>query len=106
MNEQSTRTERPRRKTAKGAAQAAKSTLGELIGRPIEGVIGVQRSEDGWHVTVEVRENERTAKTTELLGEYDVELDHEGGLLSYRRNTRYLRGRRSVVEVFRPPGPR
>jgi hypothetical protein len=66
--------------------------LPELLGRPIESVIGIDRDEDSrWTVTVQVVELERIPHTTDVLGAYAVTLDDDGELLAYRRTRRYHR---------------
>jgi hypothetical protein len=66
--------------------------LPELMGRPIESVLGVERDEDeGWRVTVQVVELSRVPSTTDVLGAYAVTLGEEGDLLGYRRTRRYQR---------------
>ena len=66
--------------------------LPELIGRPIESVLGLERDDGGgWQVTVSVVELTRIPHTTDVLGAYDVTLDNRGELLGYRRTRRYHR---------------
>lgn len=66
--------------------------LPALLGRPIESVLGLERSEDsGWMVTVAVVELSRIPHTTDVLGAYAVSLDDDGELLGYRRTRRYHR---------------
>jgi len=64
----------------------------ELTGKDPEGVSGVQRSQDGWLVTVEVVEDRRIPSSTDILSTYETEIDGDGELLSYRRVRRYSRG--------------
>jgi hypothetical protein len=65
----------------------------ELTGKEPEGVTGVEPSEDGWVVTVEVLEDRRIPSKTDLLSTYETEIDPDGELVSYRRLRRYERGR-------------
>lgn len=65
----------------------------ELTGKEPEGVSGVEPSEDGWVVTVEVLEDRRIPSKTDLLATYETEVDPDGELMSYRRVRRYERGR-------------
>jgi hypothetical protein len=76
-----------------GAAIArVRRELPELLGHPIEAVLGVERDEDqGWKVTVEVVELARIPNSTDVLGAYAVTLDREGELTGYRRSRRYHR---------------
>lgn len=69
------------------------SELGELVGREPEGVISLERTEDGWRVGVEVLELHRVPDTADVLAEYEVTADDRGHLTGYRRVARYARGR-------------
>jgi hypothetical protein len=79
--------------TAAQAAQAALRQIAELTGKEPEGVTGVEPTEDGWVVGVEVVEDRRIPSSTDLLATYEAELDPGGDLISYRRIKRYARGR-------------
>jgi hypothetical protein len=79
--------------TAAQAAQAALRQIAELTGKEPEGVTGVEPTEDGWVVGVEVVEDRRVPSSTDLLATYEAELDLGGDLISYRRIKRYARGR-------------
>jgi hypothetical protein len=63
-----------------------------LLGRPAEGVISLKRADEGWQVGLEVLEIRRVPDTADVLAEYQVETDENGGLVEYRRVRRYLRG--------------
>jgi hypothetical protein len=67
--------------------------IAELTGKETEGVTGVEPTEDGWLVTVEVVEDRRIPSSTDLLATYQTELGPDGDLISYRRVRRYSRGR-------------
>jgi hypothetical protein len=90
------RTDRPRRNghlpPAK-AAQAGLSQVAELTGKQPEGVTGVEPADDGWLVGVEVLEDRRIPSSADILAVYEVEIDPDGDLASYRRVRRYSRGR-------------
>lgn len=73
-------------------ARSARSQLTELTGRVAESVLGLQKDDDGWKVTVEVVELSRIPSSTDLLGCYVVMLDDEGELQGYERVRRYPRG--------------
>jgi Gas vesicle synthesis protein GvpO len=78
------------------AAEAGRHGLGqiaELTGKETEGVTGVEPTENGWLVTVEVLEGHRIPSSTDLLSTYQMELGLDGELISYRRVRRYSRGR-------------
>lgn len=81
------------RTTARSAARSAARELRDLIGHDPESITSVERHDDGWLVGVEVLETHRIPNSTDILAEYRVEVDDEGGLVSYRRARRYYRGR-------------
>jgi hypothetical protein len=86
----------PRRRRARSmrtvAARAASELTG-LIGRQVEGVVGVEQVDDGWRVQVEVVESRRIPDTTDILAIYEVDVDPDGEVTAYRRLDRYVRGR-------------
>ncbi|MFJ8074556.1 gas vesicle protein [Streptomyces sp. NPDC096176] len=73
--------------------RAARAELTELTGMTAETVSSFARTEDGWQLVVEVLELARVPDTGSLLASYEVEVDTEGQLTSYRRTRRYERGR-------------
>jgi len=90
----SARTEpaRPRRMTGTRVAGEAARQLLELTGKQAEGVIGLERTEDGWKVEIEVLELSRIPNTTDVLASYEVTVDSDGELEGYKRLHRYVRG--------------
>jgi hypothetical protein len=64
----------------------------ELTGRGAEGVTGIEKTEDGWRVEVEVVELRRIPETTDLLATYEVTMSDSGTMSGYRRLRRYSRG--------------
>jgi Gas vesicle synthesis protein GvpO len=66
--------------------------LGELTGHDVEGVISVERNDDGWQIGVEVVESHRIPDSADILATYEVGLDEDAELMSYRRTERYSRG--------------
>lgn len=86
------RAEAPPRPKALDLARSAGRQLGELTGQEVEGVTGLQRTDDGWTVTAQVVEVRRIPNTTDVLGTYEVELDEDGDLVGYRRLRRFARG--------------
>lgn len=82
---------RPRPRAGQVAAEAARQLL-ELTGRQAEGITGLERTDDGWTVQVEVVEVRRIPDTTDVLALYEVTTDDGGGLEGYRRLRRYVRG--------------
>ena len=75
------------------AIETVRRDLPELLGKPIEAVLGLQRGEDddGWQVTVSVVELSRIPNSTDVLGAYAVMLERDGELAGYRRIRRYQR---------------
>lgn len=84
---------RAHRPSAPEVARRASQQLGDLVGREPEGVVSLERTDDGWRVGVEVVESHRIPETADILAEYDVEVDGRGRLVGYRRTRRYQRGR-------------
>jgi hypothetical protein len=70
----------------------AADQLYTLTGREPEGIAGLERSDDGWTVQVELLELRRIPSTTDVIGLYEVRTDHQGELQGYRRLRRYARG--------------
>lgn len=87
--------DKPKRSTltARKAAGTALKQLQELTTRTPESVVGVERHEDGWAVTIEVVESARIPNTADIMAEYEVTLDGRGDMTSYARGARYSRGR-------------
>jgi hypothetical protein len=79
--------------SAKEAVKQVREDFPELLGRPVEAVLGVQRDddEDRWMVTVQVVELARIPNSTDVLGAYVVTLDEDGEMTGYRRQRRYNR---------------
>lgn len=78
---------------ARHAAAAAAGYVQELTGTQPEGLTSLDHTDDGWRVGVEVLESRRIPDSTDILAEYQVDLDRGGDLVSYRRERRYHRGR-------------
>ncbi|GAA2592695.1 hypothetical protein GCM10010411_27210 [Actinomadura fulvescens] len=78
--------------SASEAAKHAVDHVTRLTGRDAEGVVGVERSDDGWQVAVEIVETHRIPDSADILAIYQTALDDGGDLVSYRRHRRYLRG--------------
>ena len=81
-----------KRATASQVAARAAQQLLELTGKGVEGVTGLERTDDGWKVLVEVVEVRRIPDTTDILALYEVQVDEDGDLMGYRRLRRYARG--------------
>ncbi len=80
--------------TAGSAARTVREEFPQLLGRPIESLLGIERDDDddSWQVTVQIVELERVPRTTDVLGAYVVQLDSDGEIVGYRRIRRYHRG--------------
>lgn len=93
-----TQSTKPRSATRSAAAspaalaRRASAELAELIGRNPEGVVSMQKTDDGWRIGVEVVETRRIPDTADILAEYEVSADARGHLTGYRRARRYTRG--------------
>ncbi|MFP5253033.1 MAG: gas vesicle protein GvpO [Actinomycetes bacterium] len=81
-----------KRRTGLQIAQEAARQLLELTGREAEGVVAMERTDDGWRIEVEVLEVRRIPDTTDVLALYEVTVDQDGDLEGYRRLRRYGRG--------------
>lgn len=75
------------------AIQKTRAQLEEMIGRPVETVLGLRRGPEGWVITVQVVELQRIPASTDVLGSYEVEVDADASVVSYRRIKRYYRNR-------------
>ena len=79
---------------ALSAAEAAKTGLRhvvELTNKKPEAVTSLEPAQDGWIIDVEVLEESRIPSSADTLAVYQVDLDLDGTLLSYRRTARYAR---------------
>lgn len=57
----------------------------DLIGRPLDGVVEVGKTEDGWRAVVEVVERRAVPDTQDILGRYELTLDDAETVTGYRR---------------------
>lgn len=80
------------RLSAAELSQAALLTVGQLTGFKPESVTGLEWDGEHWQVTVDALELERVPNTTDVLGEYVVQMDERGTLRGYRRTRRFQRG--------------
>ncbi|MDZ5621959.1 gas vesicle protein GvpO [Nocardioides bizhenqiangii] len=78
--------------TGPEAVKRARHHVRGLTGKEVEGVIGLEKGDDGWTILVDVLELERVPQTTDVLATYEVLLDDDGGLSGCRRLHRYVRG--------------
>lgn len=92
MAESETREPRQKRPTASEIAGGAARALTELTGYELEGVVGIDRSDDGWKVRLEVVELHRIPQSTDLLAVYEADMDADAEMSGFRRLHRYYRG--------------
>lgn len=85
--------------TAGQAAKAALREIAALTAKQPEGVTGVERTDDGWAVGIELIEDQRIPSSADILATYEITIDADGELLSYRRVRRYARGRGDTEEL-------
>ena len=90
--ERASRTREPEL-TAAEAGQYGLRQAAELTGKDPEGITGVEPTEDGWVVTIDVVEDHRIPSSSDLLSTYETEIGPDGELVAYRRVRRYTRGR-------------
>ena len=70
---------------------SAREQVAGVTGHAVESITGFQHEDDGWTVTVEVRELERVPNTMDLLATYEVKLADDGEVLGFERRRRYHR---------------
>jgi outer membrane receptor for monomeric catechols len=80
------------RLSANELSRAALTTVEELTGYEPEAVTALEWDGELWQVTVDALELSRIPNTTDVLGEYVVQLDDQGTLRGYKRVRRYQRG--------------
>lgn len=83
----------PKPRSLRTVAISAAHELSELIGQSPEGIVAVEKRDDGWLVQVQVVESRRIPATTDILAIYEVEVADDGSVTGYRRADRYVRGR-------------
>jgi len=74
----------------------ATKQLQSLLSLDVSGVVAAYKTEDGWHVTIEMIERKAIPDTQDFLGMYDVYLDQEANITSYER--RSIRERADLEE--------
>ncbi len=71
---------------------AAKDQLTVLTGRVPDSVSGLRRSDNGWRMKIDMVELERIPPSTSVMATYGVELDHDGNVVGYEQERRFVRG--------------
>src|SRR4051794_27856720 len=79
------------RLSAAELSEAALVTVRQLTGYKPEAVTGLEWDGEYWRITVDALELERIPSTTDVIGEYVVQLDDKGTLRGYRRTRRFVR---------------
>jgi hypothetical protein len=69
----------------------AGAQLMQLTGRDIDGTSGIERTDEGWRVLLEIVEVTRVPRAMDVLGLYEVIVDDDGDLVRYERLRRYGR---------------
>jgi len=95
--------ERPGRRsrpvmTASEAAKVALQQIATLTTKQPGGVTGIEQTQDGWTVGIELIEDQRIPSSADILATYETTIDADGELVSYRRVRRYARGRGDTEE--------
>jgi Gas vesicle synthesis protein GvpO len=80
------------RLSAGEAIQRVREELPELLGTPIDSILGVERDDGGWTVSAQIVELARIPDSMDVLGVYTVSLNADGELAGYKRERRYSRG--------------
>ncbi len=81
-----------RRSTASRVIAEVSRQFTEMSSKQVEGVTGLERTDDGWTVELDVLELRRVPATTDVLARYEVSADSSGEVEGYRRLQRYVRG--------------
>jgi hypothetical protein len=79
--------------SAGAAARRAGAEVAALTNRRPEAVTCIERVDGHWRIGVEVLETKRIPDSADILAIYEVQLEPDGELSSYRRVSRYERGR-------------
>jgi gas vesicle protein GvpO len=79
------------RLSAAELSKAALVTIGQLTGYKPEAVTGLEWDGELWQITVDALELARVPNSTDVIGEYVVQLDEQGTLRGYKRVRRFNR---------------
>ena len=98
MAEQRTRSSQNSRRNSRSklsgreAIARVRADLPELLGLQVDSILGLDAADGkGWTVTAQVVELSRIPRSTDVLGAYEVTIDHHGELIGARRQRRYYR---------------
>ena len=70
----------------------AQEDFARLSKIPVDGVIGLSKTDEGWVVSLEALERRAIPDTMDVLGFYEVRLDNEGNPLGFERKKLRKRG--------------
>ncbi|HUV45641.1 MAG TPA: gas vesicle protein GvpO [Dehalococcoidia bacterium] len=70
----------------------AQEDFARLSKIPVDGVIGLSKTDEGWVVSLEALERKAIPDTMDVLGLYEIRLDDEGNLLGFDRKKLRKRG--------------
>lgn len=70
----------------------------DLINCPLDGIIEVERNEDGGRAVAEFVERRSVPDTQDIIGQYEILLETNCQIHSYRRLNRYRRGDTNELE--------
>lgn len=70
----------------------AQDEFARLSKLPVNAVIGLSKTEEGWAMSLEALERKAIPDTMDVLGLYEVRLDGEGNLLGFERKKLRKRG--------------
>lgn len=82
----------PHHPVAATIAAWARDELAALTGCKVDSIAGIEKTGEGWQLTVVVTELHRIPASTDILATYEVALDESGDIVNYHRGDRYLRG--------------
>lgn len=85
--------------------ERVEATARGVIGRPLDGIVGMTADEDGWFVVVDCLERKAIPDTQDILGQYELRFTEDGAVEGYTRRRRYRRGETVEDDVSpRRPG--
>lgn len=71
--------------------KGVKRELAELTGYPVDSVSALGKTDGGWRLAVSVIELSRVPTASDVLAEYEVDLDETGSVVNYSRRRRFFR---------------
>jgi len=72
--------------------EKAQEDFARLSKIPVDGVVGLSKTDEGWVVSLEALERKAIPDTMDILGLYEIHLDNEGNLLDFQRKKLRKRG--------------